>query len=416
MKKRGLQPTGGTYTALFNACANSPWIEDGLSRATKLKQLMFEKGFQPNDTTCNSMIKAFGRCGDIQTAFQIVDEMIKNKIPIKTDSINFLLQSCITNKEVGFLHALLVWKKFKENRIRPDIYSFNLMLHCIRECSLGEPEAAKVLLEMEKEPNKQISGSVGQLQEPKSLENNKQVENTQNSLEIANRTDFIPNLLAPVPYLGNMVKLEEIKTAEHRLFLAGGCSGFLKNMENNKVTPEIKTFTMLLDNIPGTIAAEQILLSAMKKSKIKPDIDFLNMMIKKRSLRFDYKGAKEVLELFDKYNYRPNIFTYGTLALGCETLEESRALLQEMTDNGYRINIEILGALVRQACVKQNFYYVLEIMELALKEKINPNKIFLEHLKNLHTQCRRLEKNDTKVSTILLSHTLSSSENLDFIG
>lgn len=43
-----------------------------------------------------------------------------------------------------------------------------------------------------------------------------------------------------------------------RLILIGGCSGFLKNMKTNKVKPDIKTFTQLLEVIPPTITAERV--------------------------------------------------------------------------------------------------------------------------------------------------------------
>ncbi|KAI4470255.1 2-oxoglutarate and iron-dependent oxygenase domain-containing protein 2 [Holotrichia oblita] len=83
MKQRGLKVTGGTYTALFNACANSPWPEDGLSRACHLREIMIEKGYEPNDTNYNAMIKAFGRCGDLSTAFSLVDEMQEKRYQLK---------------------------------------------------------------------------------------------------------------------------------------------------------------------------------------------------------------------------------------------------------------------------------------------------------------------------------------------
>ena len=71
MKNRALVATGGTYTALFNACANSPWAADGLTRALHLKDLIQQNGYVPNDSNYNAMIKAFGRCGDLETAFSI---------------------------------------------------------------------------------------------------------------------------------------------------------------------------------------------------------------------------------------------------------------------------------------------------------------------------------------------------------
>lgn len=53
-------------------------------------------------------ISAFGRCGDLSTAFTLVDEMAEKKVPISDETFNFLLQACITDKEAGFRHALLV--------------------------------------------------------------------------------------------------------------------------------------------------------------------------------------------------------------------------------------------------------------------------------------------------------------------
>jgi pentatricopeptide repeat domain-containing protein 1 len=54
------------------------------------------------------VISAFGRCGDLLTAFTLVDEMTEKKVPISDETFNFLLQACITDKEAGFRHALLV--------------------------------------------------------------------------------------------------------------------------------------------------------------------------------------------------------------------------------------------------------------------------------------------------------------------
>ena len=51
---------------------------------------------------------AFGWCGDISTAFQVVDEMIQDGIMVTTETMSFLLQACITNKEAGFWYAVKV--------------------------------------------------------------------------------------------------------------------------------------------------------------------------------------------------------------------------------------------------------------------------------------------------------------------
>ena len=57
MKKRGLRPKQSTYTSLFNACSQGPFAADSLMRARHLRELMLEKGVEPNMTNYHVMIK-----------------------------------------------------------------------------------------------------------------------------------------------------------------------------------------------------------------------------------------------------------------------------------------------------------------------------------------------------------------------
>lgn len=297
MKQRGLKVTGGTYTALFNACANSPWPEDGLSRARHLREIMIEKGYEPNDTNYNAMIKAFGRCGDLETAFNLVDEMQAKEIPVKADTLNFLLQACITDKEVGFRHALLVWRKFIEKNVKRDVYSYNLLLRSVRDCGLGDVETTKNTFDTILLVNKNLLIESSELQ-PHSNSDVSSIKVCEPETALENR----PNLIAKVPHLGNIMSISEITKPEDRLLLIGGCSGFLINMQQNNCTPNIKTFTQLLDSIPATLAAEKELIVSMRKLNVKPDVDFYNMLIKKRSMRFEYELAKVCSEIIEMFN------------------------------------------------------------------------------------------------------------------
>lgn len=51
---------------------------------------------------------AFGHCGDITAAVEIMDEMTYDRLPITTESFNFLLQACISLPKDGFTHAVQV--------------------------------------------------------------------------------------------------------------------------------------------------------------------------------------------------------------------------------------------------------------------------------------------------------------------
>lgn len=391
MKQRGLKVTGGTYTSLFNACATAPFLNDGLQKANRLREIMIEKGYEPNASNYNAMIKAYGRCGDVKTAFLLVDEMIGKDLPIQIETFNFLLQACASDSEVGFRHALLVWHKMYQRKLSPNIYSFNLMLRCCRDTNLGDLETTEEVIHAILK-----SGKIVVQEQPLIEEGKISGALVQNQNQVS--SDPTPNLLSITPHLGNLIELKEIQRPEDRLLLLGGLSGFLKTMNDFEVKPDIKTFTELLETIPPTIAAEKKLISTIKKAGIKCDIDFFNILIKKRSMRFDYESARDVLDMIHLARLEPDIVTYGVLSLGCKTIEEARELMETMREKEIKMNVHILGAMMRQGCSQLNFQYVLEILDIVKKEKIKPSEKFLTHLDNFHNACKKILKTRNKLA------------------
>ncbi|XP_062549743.1 pentatricopeptide repeat-containing protein 1, mitochondrial [Armigeres subalbatus] len=396
MKQHGLKVTGGTYTSLFNACANTPFVGDGLDKANRLREIMIEKGYEPNESNFNAMIKAYGRCGELKTAFQLVDEMMAKRFKIQTDTFNFLLQACITDTEYGFRHALLVWHKMYRLKAEPDIYSFNLLLRCVRDCGLGDLETTEQVIEqiLYQSQSKPLPVE-GITKEPILLEDGAKEPSKELQVRELNQEvphEGIPNLLSSQPHLGSLISLGEIKKPEDRLLLLGGIESFLSEMGQLKIHPDIKTMTELLDVVPSTIVAEKQILSTIRRLGIRCDIDFFNILIKKRSMRFDYEAAREVLTMIQTARLEPDIVTYGVLALGCRTQEEARALLKEMKVSGTRINIQILGAMLRQGTATKNFRYVTEVLEILKQERFKPNEIFLKHLDNFNKNCEKINQ------------------------
>jgi len=109
MKRFGLEPQDPTYTALFNACSNSPWPADGLSRANNLRQLMAEEEYTPNMMTYNAMIKMYARCGDVQSAFAAADEAVAAGHAPDATTYSCLLMACIADTSAGLKLAIEVW-------------------------------------------------------------------------------------------------------------------------------------------------------------------------------------------------------------------------------------------------------------------------------------------------------------------
>ncbi|XP_053687641.1 pentatricopeptide repeat-containing protein 1, mitochondrial [Sabethes cyaneus] len=397
MKQHGLKVTGGTYTSLFNACANSPFLSDGLHKANRLREIMIEKGYEPNESNYNAMIKAYGRCGELKTAFQLVDDMIAKRLNVETDTFNFLLQACISDEEFGFRHALLVWHKMYRMRSLPDIYSFNLLLRCVRDCGLGDLETTEKVIEQILYRHKPVLPEEKHEDRICIDDGNSEISHNASESQLANInqeaiSEGAPNLLSRKPHLGSLIALGEIRKPEDRLILLGGPQGFLHEMELAKVQPDIKTMTELLEVIPPTNVAEKQILSTVRRYGIRCDIDFFNILIKKRSMRFDYDSAREVLTMIKTARLEPDIVTYGVLALGCRNQEEAQSLLREMSDAGVRPNIQILGAMLRQGMATQNFRYVTGMLQIVHQLRLKPNEKFLQHLENFNKKCEKLSQ------------------------
>jgi pentatricopeptide repeat domain-containing protein 1 len=358
-----------------------------LAKANRLREIMLERGYEPNITNYNAMIKAFGRCGELKQAFQLVDEMIDKKLRLTTETLNFLLQACASDKEYGFRHALLVWHKMYQLRLRPDIYSFNLMIRCCRDTELGDLIATKEVIDtiLLRNPENYSEHKLTQIKD----------ENVDSAYQMSSEVQIIPNLLTIKPHLGNLVDIKEVTKPEDRLLLLGGFNGFIKLMHDFDVKPDVKTYTELLEVIPNTLAAENNLLKNLKKADVKCDIDFFNVLMKKRSMRFDYEGAKEILsDMVRKANLKPDIVTYGILALGCKTREQAWELINEMNEKGIKMNMPILGAMVRQGCCTRNFRYIMDILRIIQKFNMKPNVKIFEMLDNFVKECNHFKKKD----------------------
>ncbi|XP_045766207.1 pentatricopeptide repeat-containing protein 1, mitochondrial [Maniola jurtina] len=466
MKRRALKPTGDTYTCLFEACINSPWPADGLKMATHLRNHMIEKGIEPNLTNYNVMIKAFGRCSDIPTAFKIVDEMISKKIKIRVHTFNHLIQACISDKDYGLKHALIVWRKMLKMREKPNVYSFNLMLKCVKDCNLGSKEDLlevvgliqehMTLLNM-KANVLQIEDSITYLQKNENVNhkqtlpilesdiiieetsdlNSKPIQdnNSNTGAALEDRTGLAlinedntslelienykqpeqhvqmrtaPNLLSKIVQIDQILGVQDVHIPQDKFAIIGGQEDFLKEMEVYSVKPDIKTFTQMLPLIENNSEAENKLLETMQDLDIKTDIDFYNALIKKRCFRQDYDSAFDVREIIEKQNKRHkkhplnkkhiikvNIMTYGVLALGCKTKEKAEKLLNEMNEKQFKVNIEILGTLMKNATYQMQFGYILYVMDIVKKENIRVNEAFIKHLEIFNDRCLKIiQKNE----------------------
>lgn len=59
------------------------------------------------------------------------------------------------------------------------------------------------------------------------------------------------------------------------------------------------------------------------------------------------------------------------------------------TLNFFRVNIEILGTLLRQGTAHNEFEYVTYIMNILQEENLKVNEVFLKHLATFNAKCAK---------------------------
>lgn len=238
--------------------------------------------------------------------------------------------------------------------IKPDGYSYNLMLSAARSCGLGDPLVASDLLLKSSEespaPPRLKSGrprqkgkgrkevvagarslvqwDVEMLEKRVLLEHHRGPEGCQGSRSMSKDSDKAeagglpsvstptlprelthsdqnqlvpcfsealcepPNLLDLQAPNRSVVSLGTVATPSDRLALMGNMEGFLRKMKADGVAANIKTFTLLAEVVQPDSQSELSLLAAMEEDNVKPDVTFFNTLVRKKSKQADLEGAK----------------------------------------------------------------------------------------------------------------------------
>ena len=428
MLRQKLRPTQALITSLFNACAECPFKDFGLEKAYSLRQWLIEIGIVYNTKNYHAMIKAFGKLGDMKTAFQIVDEMVSNKQTTTTETFNMLLIGCNSDQVSGFGQAIRILRRMRYHKVPRDEHTYNLLLRVTRNCGISEDDLKrsfnewlkgenlkyferklpikfitskkfvkdddKVEVKKEADPQDDINkhSEDGQLYNNTSdVNNNSNHNNLSFNLQNQDQSNKYPSDIQNAPNFlttsalslaGQVIDINYalVKNPVHRLAIIGGMNGIISLIQADKAKMSIKTFTLLLELIPENNEAEESLITELKKAQVKPDTGFFNILIKRRCQRKDLKSAKLMLIEMHKFNVKPDIATFGVLAIGCWNQKLAAQLIHDMDTAQLSINCIILTTMLTNACENRDFNYITYVLRQMEKRNIAPSKSSLEHI------------------------------------
>ncbi|KAF3852377.1 hypothetical protein F7725_005732 [Dissostichus mawsoni] len=370
MKKRGLVPNDATYTALFNACAETPYKETGLQQALKLEQ-----------------------------------ELRRINVPLSTITYHALLKThAISNNLQACIQTIRVWRQMLRSGLLPKTYNYNLLLRTARDCGIGDPAQSsavllkpdqgyegkrlsklksteKVLLNidlLERQLCFQPDARSDSQQDGRGSEEESNIKQDSSHLVPVRQieTSPLPVDLAADSTAPNLLDLFEGKRvavvslgtvagAADRLALIGGAKGFLEKMEAKSLRPDLKTLTLLADTMEPGYESLQMLLRVAKEHKVKLDIAFFN---------------SGVLSVMRQRNVSVDVQTFGSLALGCERQEDGLQLLKDMEEAGFKPNVQVFSALIGRASRRLDYVYLKTLLKSMTSMGVAPNKVIIKQL------------------------------------
>lgn len=427
-------------TSMFNCCANSPDKKLGLRKAKEFYDDLRLSGYNFNIINYKILIKTFGLLGDLDTAFAFVDTLVDLRYRLDTEVFNNLLIGVSSNQANGLGIATNIIQAMRFLNIKPNIYTYNLLYRITRDCHFGTKQELIDQVKYFKYPDSITSEFLRSVLSKqrislknnytKLLENQHRIERSKNhQSDLQNVTTTAPsireeNSVISLNFLGsnidsiqnqvNIVDIdyESLSLPENRLKLIGGVDFLLNYMLKDDAKPDIKTISLLTSIIPNNKEEEIKLIKFLDQTKIRPDSDFYNMLIRKANLRGEHQLAKQYLKMMTAKRLAPNIQTYGVMAMSCFSHSEIKQFITEMDEYGVKPNVVIMCQLIRNSISKFNFIALGFLVNCLKKYRIKPTRKLSEYFvlaEELGMKYYRLyeEKNElrTNEKAIVLNET-----------
>ncbi|NXO89886.1 PTCD1 protein, partial [Certhia brachydactyla] len=387
MKKRGLIPTEATYTALFNACAESPWKDSGLQSALKLRQQLQSKNEELNLITYHALLKVCALCSDLRMCLDVLKEIVQKGHVLTAETFSFLLMSCIKDNENGFRFALQVWQQMNKLGIKADSHTYNLMLRAARDCGIGDPTVASKLLLCPPENSPQLKLPPGRQKEKVKNQRKKGSESAGVQLDV--------EAMEKQLFQESSVQPEERSQQQN------------KDVARAKAKPSAPDSPSITHSRAGALMrrAQSEMEQEQPRSQKLPFCNLPNLLdsriadtavvslgtVATPSHRLALMGDVEgFLNKMKEDNAEPNIKTFTLLAELVEPQSPSESsLLALLDDHKVKVDVTFFNTLMRKRSKQGDLEGAKSVLPALVKRGLSPN---LQTFCNLAIACHKQQE------------------------
>ncbi|XP_053848348.1 pentatricopeptide repeat-containing protein 1, mitochondrial [Vidua macroura] len=407
MKKRGLIPTEATYTALFNACAESPWKDSGLQSALKLRQQLQSKNEELNLITYHALLKVCALCSDLRMCLDVLKEIVQKGHVLTAETFSFLLMSCIKDSENGFRFALQVWQQMNKLGIKADSHTYNLMLRAARDCGIGNPAVASKLLLSPPENSPQLKLPPGRRKKKVQNQRKKGSESAavQLDVEAMEKQLFQESSVQPEERIQQQNKdvagAEAEPAAPDSPSVTHSRAGALmrraqSEMEREQPHPSQKLPFCNLPNLLdsrvadtavvslGTVATPahrlalmgdvEGFLNKMKEDNAEPNIKTFTLLAE--LVESQSPSESSLLALLDDHKVKVDVTFFNTLM----RKRSKQGDLEGAKRSGITPNKYIYSSLIAAAVRQLDYSYLTEILRDMRNNQVPPNEVIIRQL------------------------------------
>ncbi|KAM8798301.1 pentatricopeptide repeat-containing protein 1, mitochondrial [Eudromia elegans] len=391
MKKRGLIPTDATYTALFNACAESPWKVSGLQSALKLRQQLKSKNQELNLITYHALLKVCALCSDLRMCFDVLKEIVQKGHAVKTETFSFLLMGCIKDRENGFRYALQVWNQMTRLGIKGNTPTYNLMLRAARDCGIGDPVlASRLLLGPAEEKSSQLRLAPGERKE-KTRSQKKKKKGSESAAAVQLDVEAMEKQLFPEISLQpeqqmkqknkdvNRTETEPVPAGLASANVAHGEPGALMRTDPSEIQQEQASPSPSLPfcKLPNLLDSKMPDAAVVSLGTVATPSDRLALI----------GGVEGFLNKMKEDSAEPNIKTFTLLAELVEAQSPSESsLLATLEEHKVKVDVTFFNTLIRKKSKEGDLEGAKGLLPALAKRGIAPN---LQTFCNLALACRR---------------------------